>query len=942
MDNNVDYKNTLNLPKTDFEMRAGLAAKEPRILAKWQERKLYEEILASRAKAPSFVLHDGPPYANGHLHQGHILNKILKDIVVKDRTMAGFATAYVPGWDCHGLPIEVQVDKELGAKKSTMNKAEVRAACREYAQKFVDIQAQEFQRLGVLGRFDAPYKTMNYGYEATTLRELARFAENGLLYKGLRPVNWCCVHQTALAEAEVEYEDHVSPSVFVAFEATTLPPRWAGKLPLDWVIWTTTPWTLPANVAICLNPNLEYVAYPVRGRLRLVARGLLESFLNAVGAEPYDAQLVQGQWLGKELEGLNYRHPLFDRESPIILGEHVTLEAGTGCVHTATGHGAEDFEVGRKYGLPVVSPVDSRGCLTDKAGPFAGLFVFDANPKIAAALAEKGALLNRQGETVCHRYAHCWRCHKPIILRATEQWWVAMDRPFAGGGTLRERALEALKQVRWIPSWGEDRIYGMLATRPDWCLSRQRTWGVPIAVIYCDKCDHAIVDPVLMNRVADAFEREGADAWFTRSVRDLVGEQQCPECHHTEFRKENDILDVWFDSGVSYSAVIEREGLGHREGPPVDLYLEGSDQHRGWFHSSLLCSLGTRARPPFRAVLTHGFVVDGQGKKISKSKGNFVDPFKTIAQDGAEVLRLWVASEDYREDIRVSSEILTRLADNYRKIRNTVRFLLGNLEDFDPNRDMLPFANLEELDAYILGVVDKSVARMRKAYSDYAFHTVMQTLTELCTVDLSSFYLDVIKDRCYASAPGSERRRSAQTAVYLITRDLLRLMAPIFAFTAEEAWSHLRHLDGDPTSIHLAYYPGLYEPQNIALLKAQTEVAWESFRPRFEAVRELRKAVNLRLEEARRAKLLGASVEALVSITADADLYSQLSHIGTDKLAEYLIVSGVKLIPGTAGLLVEVAKSDGTKCERCWLYCHDIGAITAHPTICKRCGEALT
>ncbi|MBI3179876.1 MAG: isoleucine--tRNA ligase, partial [Deltaproteobacteria bacterium] len=782
-----DYKETLNLPKTAFEMRAGLAEKEPRILAQWERDGLYERLQKARAQGPLFVMHDGPPYANGHLHHGHILNKVLKDIVVRDHAMRGARAGFIPGWDCHGLPIEVQVDKELGKKKGDMSTAEVRAACRTYAEKFVAIQREEFKRLGVLARWDKPYLTMSTAYEAVTLRELAKFADAGLLIKGLRPVHWCAFHRTALAEAEVEYEDHTSPSIYVAMPLDK-PPKGLGGA-VDVVIWTTTPWTLPANLAVCLHPDFDYVAVELKGRVRIVAEKLLASFAQAIGA-PVPARHL-ARYKGRDLEGLTYRHPLFDKTCPLIVGDHVTLEAGTGCVHTAPGHGPEDFEVGRRYGLGVVSPIDDGGVFTQEAGPFAGTAALASNPLIIEALVRQGLLLNKATDTVTHRYAHCWRCHRPILLRATEQWFAALDRPFANGGTLREKALAALDAVRWIPPWGHDRIHGMLAVRPDWCLSRQRLWGVPIPVAYCQKCGEPVVEAKRMNKVADVFAREGADAWFVRPLEELMGPLVCGKCGGTAFRKETDILDVWFEAGVSYAAVIEAEEAGHREGPPVDLYLEGSDQHRGWFHASLLCGLAGRGVTPYRSVLTHGFVVDGEGKKISKSKGNFIDPFETIKRQGAEILRLWAAAEDYREDIRISNEILTRLADSYRKIRNTVRYLLGNLYDFDPNLHMIAGVALRPLDAYALLMSEDARSRIDTAYQEYEFHLVLQRLVELGNVDLSAFYLDVLKDRLYASRPASEARRSAQTALYMLARDLLRMRAPIFCFTADEAWAHL-------------------------------------------------------------------------------------------------------------------------------------------------------
>jgi isoleucyl-tRNA synthetase len=905
----MDYRDTLHLPRTNFSMRGELATKEPALLQRWRDQALYEQILQARASGPRFVLHDGPPYANGHLHHGHILNKILKDIVVKDRTMQGMHCAFVPGWDCHGLPIEVQVDKKLGAAKATMSKGEVRRACRAYAEEYVGIQRREFERLGVLGRWDAPYQTMHPAYEARTLRELARFVEQGLVYKGLRPVNWCAVHQTALAEAEVEYDDHTSPSIYVALRL--LDPD------ADIVIWTTTPWTLPANRAVSVHPDFEYASYPVRGRMRIVARALLPEFLQAIG-ERFDEANIGRSWRGTELQGVLYRHPLLARDCPILAGEHVALEA-TGCVHTAPGHGGDDFEMGRRHDLEIASPVDARGVFTD--GPFTGEHVFKANPKIIAHLAAAGSLLSPPDATVRHRYAHCWRCHQPIILRATEQWWVAVDQPYAGGASLRDRALAALQEVQWIPGWGQDRIRGMLEARPDWCLSRQRVWGVPIAVVYCDTCGAAKLDAALMHKVADRFEVEGADAWFTRSVLELCGDLRCEGCGGTTFRKEEDILDVWFDSGVSYAAVIEDGGLGQVDGPPVDLVLEGSDQHRGWFHSSLLCALATREQPPYRAVLTHGFVVDGQGKKISKSKGNFVDPFKGIDEQGAELLRLWVAAEDYRNDIRISDEILRRLSDLYRKVRNTIRFMLGNVSDFDPN---LPMPPLRSLDRYALALNQTVGERVRAAYQSASFHVVVQTLNEWCTVHLSAFYLDILKDRLYCSAAASDLRRGAQAALYLITRDLLRLMAPILSFTAEEAWASLPRLAGDPTSVHLAMYPGIAEPH--AIMHLRKEVADPASVQQFETLRGLRERVNAALERARRDKVIGSSTEAAVVVDATA---AERDAAAVTSVADFLIVSQVSL---GASLLVE--KAPGTKCPRCWLF-------HGGRDLCSRCQEVL-
>ena len=938
----TDYKDTLNLPQTAFEMRAGLAAKEPKILKQWEDMQLYETIQKQRADDPLFVLHDGPPYANGTLHHGHILNKILKDIVVKDRTMAGFRVPYVPGWDCHGLPIEVQVDKELGAKKVGMSKGEIHAACRAYAERFVDLQRASFQRLGVLGRWQQPYLTMDKAYEAAILREFSRLWQSGLVYKGLRPVNWCTVHQTALAEAEVEYDDHRSPSAYVAFAVHTHPAAVTLPANSDLVIWTTTPWTLPGNVAIALHPDLEYIGYQDGDRVRIVARDLAASFLQATGRPPFDAKNIVASWQGRSLEGTIYQHPFLPRHGVVGLGTYVTLEAGTGCVHTAPGHGADDFDLGKRYKLEVISVINDKGELTPAAGPFAGQYAFAANAQIMAHLHAQGALLNDPQASVTHRYPHCWRCHKPIIIRVTAQWFVAMDKPYAAGPSLRERSLRAIEDVTWLPSWGKDRIGGMLQARPDWCLSRQRTWGVPIAIVYCTACSQPHVDPQALERVAKIFEEHGAAAWFERSLEELLGNgMRCSHCGGHDFRKETDILDVWFDSGCSFAAVVETRSKSQLTVVAVDLYLEGSDQHRGWFHSSLLISLATRERPPYKAVLTHGFVVDGNGKKISKSKGNYLDPFVAIEQDGAELLRLWVAGEDYRNDIRLSKEILTRLADSYRKIRNTLRYLLGNLHDFSSERDMLPFDAMLEVDRYALALMHRTVTQVRAAYDEYNFHNVMQAVVELCGVDLSAFYLDLLKDRLYAAAAASPARRSAQTALYIIARDLLRLLAPVFCFTAEEAYLQLPRSASDPESIHLAYYPGHKEGPELQALRQAVNAASGPLIDQYAVVREVRREVNGVLEEARRKKTLGSSTEACVTLYLSAADTAALAHWTTANLADFFIVSEVVRQPGQGARKIEVARAAGTKCARCWLYRREVGTLPQHPALCQRCVEAV-
>ncbi|MBI5440909.1 MAG: isoleucine--tRNA ligase, partial [Deltaproteobacteria bacterium] len=780
----MDYKTTLNLPQTSFPMKADLARREPEMLRQWTEEGLYARILRGGAGRPTFILHDGPPYANGQIHMGHAINKILKDIIVKSRTMAGFQSPYVPGWDCHGLPIEHQVDKELGKRKDGMSKADVRRHCRAYAEKFVKIQREEFERLGVFGAWDEPYLTMHHSYEAQIVRELGRFMEKGAVYLGKKPVYWCIRCRTALAEAEVEYAERTSSSIYVKFPLRSDPAELDGSLSgkrVSVVVWTTTPWTIPANLAIALHPEFEYAAYEApagSGEVLVLARRLAPLVLEEAGIEgarelcPIDP---------KALERKEARHPLYDRPSLLILAEHVTLDAGTGCVHTAPGHGQEDYEVGMKYGLDAYAPVDGNGRFTPDVGLFAGQEVFEANREVNRALHQVGALL-AQGK-ISHSYPHCWRCKHPVIFRSTRQWFISMEKT-----GLREGALREIDKVRWIPPWGRDRIYNMIAQRPDWCISRQRVWGVPIVAAHCTSCGGVYMGKDLAEHAASRFETEGADAWFDRPLEDFLPPgAACPGCGGTELRKEEDILDVWFDSGVSYAAVLEaRPDLES----PADLYLEGSDQHRGWFHSSLLASVGTRNAAPYRAVLTHGFVVDGQGKKMSKSLGNVISPEQVIKKYGAEILRLWVAAEDYRDDIRISDEILTRLVEAYRRIRNTCRFLLANLYDFDPSRDAVALSDLPELDRYALDRVNRLVERCRRAYEEYEFHLIFHRLHNFCSVELSAFYLDILKDRLYTYPAASADRRSAQTVLYRILERMARLMAPVLAFTAEDVWRH--------------------------------------------------------------------------------------------------------------------------------------------------------
>jgi len=924
----MDYKATLNLPVTDFPMRGNLPQREPEILERWQNLGLYRKLEELGRELPNFTLHDGPPYANGHTHIGHALNKILKDIVLKSRRMAGFHAPYVPGWDCHGLPIELMVDKQLGDRKRSMDKAEIRQECRSYASKWVAIQSGEFERLGVLGEWDRPYLTMSHHYEAATARELARFAERGGLYKGKKPIHWCSCCVTALAEAEVEYADHSSPSIYVKFPfADALPAELAdlGGRPLSFVIWTTTPWTIPANLAVCLNPNLPYAVVEVGAELLVLAEGLVPAVMKEIGQSEYR---VVTTFSASIFEGKDCRHPLYERASRLILGDHVTLEAGTGCVHTAPGHGQEDYAVGLSYGLDVYNPVDDHGRFYPDVEFFGGLKIGEGNGAVNAKLREVGALL-KEG-TVSHSYPHCWRCKKPVIFRATEQWFISME-----ANDLRAKALAHINDVQWIPRWGRDRIYGMVENRPDWCISRQRSWGVPITTFYCVRCGEALADARVMHHVADLFEAGGSDIWFTREARELMPDGvTCPACGSDDFRKEMDILDVWFDSGVSHAAVLERRDYLKW---PADLYLEGSDQHRGWFHSSLLASVGTRDATPYRAVLTHGFVVDGQGKKMSKSVGNVVAPEEVIKQFGAEILRLWVAAQDYRDDIRISKEILQRLTDAYRRIRNTARYILGNLSDFDPERDMVADADLLEIDRWALAKLEELIGRVERSYQEYEFHVLYHAVHNFCSVEMSAFYLDVLKDRLYASAAGSRLRCSAQTAMYRILEALTRLIAPVLSFTAEEIWSHLPGRREE--SVHLARFPEFVGSYRDAELEE-----------RFEELLTVRSDVAKALELARNDKIIGHSLDARVLLAVPEGPWRTLLDRYREDLAAMFIVSQVDLVAAVdggrsaenvPGMQVGVEKAQGDKCERCWNYSTTVGDSVDHPTVCARCRGVL-
>ncbi len=867
------------------------------------------------------MLHDGPPYANGHIHIGHALNKILKDIIIKDKAMHGYRAEYVPGWDCHGLPIEHNVDKALGQKKHTMSKLEIRRECRKFAQQFVDIQRQEFIRLGVLGRWEDPYLTMNYGYESAIVGELSKIMRNGYVYKGKKPVYWCAHDATALAEAEVEYENHVSPSVYVRFRVKDD----KGKLPavlkdknVYFVIWTTTPWTLPANLAITVHPDLEYVGFSVGENIYIVAQPLLAGLKENI--DGWKQGEVAAAFQGHTLEGIIASHPFYSRDSLITLGDYVTTDIGTGCVHTAPGHGADDYQTGERYGLEVYSPVDKYGKFTKDVEFFGGKFVFDANKEIIEKLKENGALLKQQDYP--HSYPHCWRCKKPVITRATEQWFISVEKH-----DLRKEALKAIDKVAWIPSWGKDRIQGMLETRPDWCISRQRVWGVPIPVFYCKQCGESIADPDVALHVSELFQEKGADIWFEKQADFFVPQgYHCPKCKGETFEKEENILDVWFDSGVSHAVVLKRtDGLTW----PADLYLEGSDQHRGWFQSTLLTSITAGHGIPYRSVLTHGFVVDEKGRKMSKQVGNVVAPQEVIDKYGADVLRLWVSAEDFRGDVSVSKDILERLKEAYRKIRNTIKFILGNLYDFDPKKDRIDYKDMRAVDLYMLNKTTELVKRIDRAYQEYDFHVVYHMILDFCVVDLSSFYLDILKDRLYVSKSSSPARRAAQTVLYDILVSLVTMLAPVLSFTAEEAW---KYIPGRQTeSIFLT------DQLQKAVFPEKDGIIYQDY----ERLRLIRNEVNKALEIQRANKTIGSSLEALVVVQAGKQDYGLLEKYKST-LTELFIVSQVELKEGADPLNVQIHKAQGEKCERCWNYSDSVGKDAQHPALCERCVEAIS
>jgi isoleucyl-tRNA synthetase len=938
----LDLKSTINLPKTDFPMKANLPQNEPKILARWEEMGIYERIRGIRQGAPLYVLHDGPPYANGPIHLGTALNKCLKDFVVKSKTMAGFDAPYVPGWDCHGLPIEIKVDKELGGKKLQMNPTDVRLACRKYAEKYLDLQRGQFKRIGVFGRWDDPYSTMTPQYESAVLDTFFSFYEKGFVYKGLRAVYWCIHDKTALAEAEVEYENKTSPTVWVKYSLLDDPeeidPALKGKK-VSTIIWTTTPWTLPASMAVAFHPTEEYLAIPDSknpDEVYIVAERLARNVqVDVKDTVSLDKDSVLGRFPGGKMERLNFQHPFLDRKILGVLADYVTMDTGTGVVHTAPSHGAEDFITGTKYGLDATSNVDERGILRNGLPEYDGLRVWEANPVIIELLKKRGALL--ASGKLEHQYPCCWRCHNPIIFRATEQWFIAMDAPMEHGGTLRSRTLEDVKKVNWDPSWGEERMNNMIAGRPDWCISRQRVWGVPIAVFLCESCGKPLNDPVINRKVTELFGRAGADAWYTPEADTILpAGTKCQYCPCTTFRKEMDIFDVWLESGASYLSLR----TGEPSYPwPSDLYLEGADQFRGWFQSALLCAMGKQGSPPYAGVVTPGWTLDEKGQAMSKSRGNDVDPVDIAKRFGGEVVRLWVASVDFREDMVGSEELMQRVAENYRKIRNTIKNMLGNLYDFDPQLNALPFEKLEEIDQYMLRETCSLVADVTRWYEEFAFHKIYQRINHFSVVELSAFYFDILKDRLYTYASNSSGRRAAQTALWRIGEALVRLLAPILSFTCEEVWGYLPANASRGESVHFEKFPTAADILGDS--KTPTEDAAQ--REGWKILRTVREQVLKVLEEARAQKIIGKAIEAQLTITAADPVYSVLAR-HRDELRFLFIVSSVTLQQGASGngtAGIQVSNAAGQKCDRCWNYSTFVGRDPVYPTVCERCSPVL-
>ena len=926
----MDYNQTLNLPKTDFPMRAGLPKREPEFLARWEANDQYKKLMEHNDGKPLFVLHDGPPYANGDIHIGHALNKTLKDFIVRYKNMTGFKSPYVPGWDTHGLPTELAARKKAGISAETnISDLELRKICRDTALGFVDIQRESFKRLGVIGEWDNPYITLKKEFEEEQIKVFATMANKGYIYKGLKPVYWCPDCNTALAEAEIEYAEDPCHSIYVKFNVTDdlgkLTAMGADLSKTYFVIWTTTTWTLPANVAICVGPDFEYSLIKSGDEYYVMATDLAASAMEAKGVSDYE---TLGVIKGSELEYMKTQHPFIDRTSLVIVGDHVTLESGTGCVHTAPGHGIEDFVVCKNYPeIPIIVPVDAKGRLTEEAGMFAGLTTEEANKPIALHLEKIGALFALK--KIEHQYPHCWRCHKPVIFRATSQWFCSVD-------DFKDDAVKAAEDVKWFPEWGKDRLQSMVKERADWCISRQRKWGVPIPVVYCQDCGKEIIDNDIMMKVSKIFGEEGSDAWFAHDTEYFLPEGfKCPHCGSAKgFDKEKDIMDVWFDSGSSHAAVCARRKYLK---VPADVYLEGADQYRGWFQSSLLTSVAGGHRAPYKQIITHGWTVDGEGKKMSKSLGNGIAPQEIISKYGADILRLWVASADYHADIRISPEILKQISDNYRKLRNTARYCLSNLYDFDPDKDMVSNNELEELDKYALMKLDEVIKIARDAFEVYDYHTAAHSLHNFCVVEMSNFYFDVLKDRLYTSAPQSKTRRAAQTVLYKVLDALTLVLTPILAFTADEIWQSMPHdksRNGESPLFNEIPQPDFIEADS-------------DFIDKWDRIHAVRFDVQKALELARNEKIIGKPLEAKVSLYADGELYDFLKSVEA-QLPEIFITSGVSVEKGEGevkgdveGLSITVSKADGEKCERCWKFSYTVGQDANHPTLCAHCSQVM-
>ena len=917
-----DYNATLNLPKTDFPMRAGLPKSEPVTLQGWEDNKIYEKLMEKNEGKPTYILHDGPPYANGNIHLGHALNKILKDIIVRQKNMAGFKAPFVPGWDTHGLPTELKARQKAGVGNSAeISIVELRKMCEDFVNGYIDDQRNQFKRLGIIGEWDNPYITLKHEFEAEQIRVFAEMATKGYIYKGLKPVYWCPECKTALAEAEIEYAEDPCHSIYVKFNVTddkgVFSNMGIDPSKVKFVIWTTTTWTLPANVAICVGPRFEYSIIKTGDEYLVMATDLYESAMNVAEITDYE---VVATVKGSELEYIKTAHPFLDRESLVIVGEHVTLESGTGCVHTAPGHGVDDYNVCQNYPeIPVICPVDSNGVLTEEAGQFAGLTTDEANKKIAIYLDENNYLFALK--KIIHQYPHCWRCKTPILFRATDQWFCSVD-------DFKDKAVEAINSVKWVPSWGQDRITSMVKERKDWCISRQRKWGVPIPIFFCKECGEAHIDRDAMFAVADLFEKEGSNAWYNHSAAEILPTgTKCKKCGCTDFEKEKDIMDVWFDSGSSHTAVVKkRNNLTY----PADLYLEGNDQYRGWFQSSLLTAVATTGTAPYKTVLTHGMILDDESRKMSKSLGNGISPQDVTKQYGADVLRLWVASTDYQSDVHISNDILKQISESYRKIRNTARYILGNLDDFNPNEDMVAPNDLMEIDKWAVKTLNNLIEKVANAYDNFEFHQVYHSIYNFCVVDMSNFYLDVLKDRLYTEKKDSIERKAAQTTIYMILDAMTRMISPILAYTSDEIWKYMPHKDTD--DVESIIFNSM--PEQISI-----DVS-DDFMETWEKIHKLRDDVKKEIEVLVKDKTIKGSLEAKVTLTASGEYLEFLNSISKE-IKPALIVSEVEICEGDGDLKITVEKAEGEKCERCWSISRTVGMNNVHPTLCDRCCKIL-